>query len=143
MKDKIKLFEEYFWQTSDNEIVNRIINILKKGIDINNLTNLCDGSFGKYHYLIDKKNDNNDIDPFGEEDWGNNISIDVQTSDYWTEPFHYIIYVNKGSEEKIELNTNKGRKIFMMLHKAYKNRKKEIKDKEENDRKEKLKDLFK
>lgn len=134
MKDKIKLFEEFFWQTSDNEVANKIVNLLKKGIDVNKLRFHYGYVQRRYIYIIN--NTNNEIDPLGEENWGNSISIEVRQCTELANPFPYYKIIVHKEDEEIELKSNKGREIYMILHKAYKN-------KEKNSKKEKLKDLFK
>ncbi len=138
MKNKIKLFEEYFWQISDNETSNKIIAHLKKEIDVNKLTRIGgDGLyvFNSYQYIIsnDKNDNRNEIDPLGEEVWENDMMIVVEKIMEIGKPFfYYKVNVN----DEIELKTNKGIWIYYILHNAYKNRQK-------NDKRKKLKDLFK
>lgn len=111
----IKLFEEYFWQTEDNDIANKIIKILKKGIDLNYLIR---DNLGDYMYIIKRTETRiDDIDPLGEENWMDDDVI-IKVNDTFG-IVDYDLFIIKNNQE-IKLVTNKAMKIYNMLDKAYK-----------------------
>jgi len=121
--EKLKTFEEYFWQSSDNDIANKIIDSLNDGIHQEDL------SYSDYEYTYIIHRNTNENDPLGEEDWGDNVKIKaIHKVDLLpVVPLAYEIYISKDDGKWIELKTNKSQKIYNLLKKAYKQKDRQFK----------------
>ena len=123
--NNIKLFEEYYWDTRDNDIANKIIYLLKNDLNFNKISKIDDHT---YSYVLRKDNIKNDIDPYQEDNWNDDGYIEVfSMSDYdptdYTNSLNIFIKDDNGKiQDVINLKTNKKHKIFRILKKAYKNK---------------------
>jgi hypothetical protein len=125
----LKLYEEYFWQTSDNDKANKIIKILRNGIDPEKIEKVEDFDSTLYTYEIHLAPvDNGDLDPFGyewEEEQEEPIKIEVSSTVTPGAPwYHHNLYLIKNNR-KYQLKTNKAITIYGIIKKAYKKYKNE------------------
>lgn len=125
--EKFLLKEEYFWESRDNDIANIIIKRLNNinGEEVAKINGVFGhGASQIYEYTI--KKDKNEVDPYGEEIWENDVKIEAsqfigmrdEVGNLSPIPIYKVIVHT--SNRTIKLKTNKAIKIFGILKKAYK-----------------------
>lgn len=125
----IKLYEEFFFKKSvDDKIGLKILNKIKN-INADNLLK----SNNEYRYIINRGNDNMDIDPLGEENWGDLVEIRSIVNYYYEGDACYNLYISF-QDQTNEIDTKYAKKIFKVFDNFYNN----IEKNKEIERKKKL-----